>query len=104
MELSKVQNRFIKQKTSGYKLLKGKEGTGKSTASIYKAINLENNYCIYEEDKILFITSDYNKTSKAINLYKKESNENYFYSLFSLGKERVSILTIEELINTYSKA
>ncbi len=104
MELSKVQNRFIKQKTSGYQLLKGKEGTGKSTASIYKAINLENNYCIYEEDKILFITSDYNKTSKAINLYKKESNENYFYSLFSLEKERVSILTIEELINTYSKA
>lgn len=104
MEFSKVQNRFIKQKASGYQILKGKEGTGKSTASIYRAINLENNYCIYEDDKILFITSDYNKTSKAINLYKKESNENYFYSLFSLQKERVNILTIEELINTYSKA
>ena len=84
MELSKVQNRFINHKSSGYQLLKGKEGTGKSTASIYKAINLENNYCIYEEDKILFVTSNYTKTYEEIELYKKESNENYFYSLFSL--------------------
>ncbi|GAA0108457.1 MULTISPECIES: transcriptional repressor LexA [Clostridium] len=104
MELSKVQNRFINHKSSGYQLLKGKEGTGKSTASIYKAINLENNYCIYEEDKILFVTSNYTKTYEAMELYKKESNENYFYSLFSLEKDRLNIITLEELIDTYSKA
>ncbi|WP_260331008.1 hypothetical protein [Clostridium chauvoei] len=58
MEFSKIQNKFINQKSVGYKLLKGKEGTGKSITSIYKAINLENNYCIYEDDSILFISSD----------------------------------------------
>ena len=34
MELTKAQDKFIRHKTSGYQVLKGKEGTGKSTASI----------------------------------------------------------------------
>ncbi len=104
MELTKAQDKFIKHKTSGYQVLKGKEGTGKSTASIYKALNLENNYCLYEDDKILFVTSNYIKNSNANELYNKESNNDYFYSLFSLEKNRVDIVTFEELINTYYNA
>lgn len=104
MDFSNIQHRFINHKNSGYQMLKGNEGTGKSTASIYKTINLENNYCIYEEDKILLVTSNYIKAHEAIELYKKESSENYFYSLFSLEKDRVNIVSIEELIDTYSKA
>lgn len=100
MEFSKVQNRFINQKSVGYQLLKGKNGTGKSTTGIYRAINLENNYCIYEEDKILILTSNYSKTNKALELYKAESNKDYFYSLFSLDKERVKICSLEELLTT----
>ena len=100
MEFSKVQNRFINQKSVGYQLVKGKKGTGKSTSCIYRAINLENNYCIYEEDKILIITSNYSKTNKALEIYKSESNQNHFYSLFSLDKERVKISTLEELLTT----
>ena len=104
MELTKAQDKFIRHKTSGYQVLKGKEGTGKSTASIYKALNLENNYCLYEDDKILFVTSNYVKNSNANELYNKESNNNYFYSLFSLERNRVNIVTFEELINTYYNA
>ena len=104
MGFTKTQNKFIRHKSSGYQLLKGKEGTGKSTASIYRALNLENNYCLYEDDKILFVTSNYNKNTEAINLYKKESNKEHFYSLFSLDKERVSIITLEELLSTYYDA
>lgn len=104
MELTKAQDKFIRYKTSGYQVLKGKEGTGKSTASIYKALNLENNYCLYEDDKILFVTSNYVKNSNANELYNKESNNNYFYSLFSLERNRVNIVTFEELINTYYNA
>jgi len=98
MEFSKVQNRFINQKSVGYQLLKGKKGTGKSTSCIYRAINLENNYCIYEEDKILIITSNHSKTNKALEIYRAESNQDYFYSLFSLDKERVKISTLEEVL------
>lgn len=104
MEFTNTQNKFIRHKSSGYQVLKGKEGTGKSTASIYKALNLENNYCLYEDDRILFVTSSYSKNSEAIDLYNKESNKEYFYSLFSLDKNRVNIVTFEELINTYYNA
>lgn len=104
MEFTNTQNKFIRHKSSGYQVLKGKEGTGKSTASIYKALNLENNYCLYEDDKILFVTSNYSKNSEAIELYNKESSKEYFYSLFSLDKNRVNIVTFEELINTYYNA
>lgn len=104
MEFSKIQKKFINQRVVGYQLLKGKKGTGKSTSSIYRAINLENNYCIYEEDKILIVTSNYIKTREALKLYEEESNRNYFYSLFSLDKERVNITTLERLISTYSNA
>ncbi|MGG7143383.1 transcriptional repressor LexA [Clostridium nigeriense] len=104
MEFTNTQNKFIRHKSSGYQVLKGKEGTGKSTASIYKALNLENNYCLYEDDKILFVTSNYSKNSEAIELYNKESSREYFYSLFSLDKNRVNIVTFEELINTYYNA
>jgi SOS regulatory protein LexA len=104
MGFSKTQSRFINSKISGYQLLKGKKLTGKSTAAIYKAINLENNYCLYEIDKILIITSDYKNKNKAMENYEKESKKNHFYSLFSLDKDRTTILTMEDIINTYSQA
>lgn len=104
MNFSKTQNRFINSKISGYQLLKGKKSTGKSTASIYKAINLENNYCLYENDKILIITSDYKSKNKAMESYENESKKNYFYSLFSSETDRITILTMEEIVNTYSQA
>lgn len=104
MDFSKIQKRFINSKNSGYQILKGKEGTGKSSSALYKAINLENNYCIYNEDKVLYVTSDYNKNMEALNIYKEESDKDLFYSLFSKDNERVDILTLEDIINTYSLA
>jgi len=104
MELSRAQKRFVNHKTSGYQLLKGKEGTGKSTSLVYKALNLENNYCLYNEDKILIVNSDYLKTNICKTLYDEERNKDYFYSLFSLNRERIDILSIKELISTYSEA
>ncbi|MBE6054935.1 MAG: repressor LexA [Clostridium sartagoforme] len=104
MELTKAQDKFVRHRSSGYQVLKGKEGTGKSTASVYKAINLENNYCLYEDDKILFLTSNYSKSKEVKECYSIEKDERYFYSLFSLDKNRVDIITLEELINTYYNA
>lgn len=104
MEFTNVQKKFIRHKSSGYQVLKGKERTGKSTASIYRMLNLENNYCLYEDDKILFVTSNYNKNNEVLDAYNKESNQQYFYSLFSLDKKRVNVVTLEELINTYYNA
>lgn len=102
MEFSKVQKRFVNSKGSGYQLLKGKGSTGKTTAAIYRAINLENNYCIYEEDKILIASNNFNTTKRALEAYEDGKDEGFFYSLFSLDKDRVNILSIEDIIRTYS--
>lgn len=104
MELLKGQNRFINHKISGYQLLKGKEGSGKSTAAIFKAINLENNYCIFNEDRILIVKYNNSEIRDLKKLYNKEKDKNHFYSLFSLDKERVIFTTMEDIILTYSEA
>ena len=61
MILTKVQNRFINSKSVGFTLIKGKKNTGKTLASIKRAMNLENNYCIYPDDKMLFTVNEEKK-------------------------------------------
>lgn len=104
MEFTKSQIKFFNSKSSGYQLLKGYKGTGKSTASIYRAINLENNYCMYTDDRVAIITSGFNESYKALELYDKEKIKEHFYSLFSLEKDRVEVHSIKDLIEMYSKA
>ena len=53
MILTKVQSRFVNSKSVGFTLLKGKKNTGKTMASIKRAINLENNYCIYKHTNLI---------------------------------------------------
>ena len=69
MKLTKTQNRFIKNKSMGFSLMKGKSLTGKTMASIHRVINLENNYCLYENDKILYLNSDLNKLEEGKKIY-----------------------------------
>ena len=56
MKLTKVQNRFIKNKNMGFSLMKGKSLTGKTITALQRVINLENNYCLYKDDKVLFLS------------------------------------------------
>lgn len=101
MELSKVQNRYINSKNTGFSLIKGGSGTGKTTSLILRLINLENNYCIYEDDKILFLTNNIGELSSVKELYREYNSKNQFYSLFSLDKNRITFNTIEQLIDDY---
>ncbi|MCS4475690.1 hypothetical protein JQ032_08400 [Clostridium botulinum] len=43
MRLESGQNRIVKSKHLGYGLLRGSEGTGKTTAAIYRGIYLKIN-------------------------------------------------------------
>ena len=55
MKLTKVQDRFIKNKNMGFSLMKGKSLTGKTLTALHRVINLENNYCIDHNDKLLYM-------------------------------------------------
>ena len=101
MILTKVQSRFVNSNSVGFTLLKGKKNTGKTMASIKRAINLENNYCIYPDDKVLYITED--RKNEIEKIYNKEFEKNNFYSLFSVEKKRVEFLSLTEIISMYAK-
>ena len=98
MKLTKVQDRFIKNKNMGFSLMKGKSLTGKTLTALHRVINLENNYCIYNNDKILYISLEHDKARENERLYKDISKKEEFYSLFSLNEKRVSFNSIKLLI------
>ena len=102
MKLTKVQDRFIKNKNMGFSLMKGKSLTGKTLTALHRVINLENNYCIYNNDKILYISLEHDKARENERLYKNISKKEEFYSLFSLNEKRVSFNSIRVLIEKYS--
>ena len=79
VKLTKNQNRFINNKNMGFSLIKGKSLTGKTIAALYRVINLENNYCIYNDDKILYLSSNSEKLENSKNLYKEKNKANEFY-------------------------
>ncbi|MEN8075544.1 transcriptional repressor LexA [Clostridioides difficile] len=101
MKLTKVQNRFIKNRNMGFSLMKGKSLTGKTLTALHRVINLENNYCIYNEDNILYLSSNYEKLEKSKNLYKEKSKVSEFYSLFTIDKERVEFNVVKALIKSF---
>ena len=103
MKLTKNQNRFINNKNMGFSLMKGKSLTGKTVAALHRVINLENNYCIYNEDRILYLSSDGEKLDNSKSLYKEKSKESEFYSLFSIDEERVEFNLAKVLIKDFSE-
>ena len=103
MKLTKNQNRFINNKNMGFSLMKGKSLTGKTVAALHRVINLENNYCIYNNDKILYISLEHDKARENERLYKEKSKASEFYSLFTIDKERVEFNLVNVLIKDFSE-
>ncbi|MGL5067951.1 MAG: LexA family protein [Sarcina sp.] len=107
MEFSRGQSRFLDSKKAKFQVLKGELGTGKTTVSLYKGVDFENNYCIYNNDRVAFITSSKDKVKVASEIYKdaKSDMKNEFYSLFTLdNKSKFDIVTINDLVELYSKS
>ena len=103
MQLSLEQQKMIHDKPSRYNLIRGIQGTGKTTAAIYRSLYLENNYCLYEEDKILMLTCRDEDINYIENLYNKTEDETRldYLTLFSNKKRRFSVLTLENILHRY---
>ena len=106
MELQKSQLRFMKNKHMGFQVIKGNIKTGKTTAALNKAVLLENEYCLFDNDKIIYVCGDEKSCINAGGLYKNISKENkYKYmTLFSDSTDRVHMTSINEIIEMYAKA
>lgn len=106
MELQKSQLRFMKNKHMGFQVIKGGVRTGKTTAALNKAVLLENEYCLFDDDKIMYVCSDEKSCLNVESLYKNINKENrYKYmTLFSCAADRVQMISIGDIIEMYAKA
>ena len=103
MELSLEQQRMIHSKPSRYSLIRGNQGSGKTTAAIYRSLYLKNHYCLYEEDKILMLASedeDINYIENIYNIAEEETRLDYL-SLFSNKERKFHVVTLESILHRY---
>jgi len=103
MELSLEQRRMVHSKPSRYSIIRGIQGAGKTTAAIYRSLYLKNNYCLYEEDKILMLAAndkDINYIEDIYNLVEKETRLDYL-TLFSNSERKFHVVTLESIIHRY---
>lgn len=103
MQLDTVQNRIVRSKPFGISLLKGVRGSGKTTTAVYRALYLKNNYCLYDEDKILILAKDSTNRDAIREMYNKIEDEIRvdYKTLFSNNIDRVDVFTVEDIINRF---
>jgi len=103
MQLTLEQQKMIHSKPSRYSLIKGNKGSGKTTAAIYRSLYLKNQYCLYEEDKILMLASrdeDINFIETIYNIVEDETRLDYL-SLFSNNERKFHVVTLESIVLKY---
>lgn len=103
MEFDASQKRLIKSKITPYSILKGHKSSGKTTAAVYRIIYLKDNYCIYEQDKILIAAHREEELKKFNDLYEvfNEEAKPYSMTLFSNMEHKLYLFTVENIINKY---
>ncbi len=103
MRLNLEQHRMIHSKTSRFSTIRGNQDSGKTTAAIYRGLYLKNNYCLYEEDKILMLASkdvDINYIEDIYTKVEKETRLDYL-TLFSNSERKFHVVTLESLLHRY---
>lgn len=82
MELSLEQKRFIKSKKNGFKLLKGKCGSGKTTAAIHRIPVLIQSYAPEKNDNVLVVALNDEHLKKLSFIYENIGKDKYRQSSF----------------------
>lgn len=103
MQLDTVQSRIIRSKPNKLSLIKGISNTGKTTTAVYRTHYLKNNYCLFDEDKILILAKDSINRDQIRNMYNIiEDDTKYDYkTLFTNNVDRVDVFTVGDIINRY---
>ncbi len=58
MNIKQALSKFKEDKKHRFFIINGKEGIGKTRAALSRAIFLQDNYCIRENENILFISNE----------------------------------------------
>lgn len=104
MKLDAALEKVVIGKPFGLTMVKGAQGTGKTTAAACRALYLKSSYCIYEDEKVLVASKESGNIAQLKSVYEEAKNDyNCDYAtLFSLFKqEPVDFYTLEELVDKY---
>lgn len=102
MQLALAQKKIVENKHLGYSIVKGDKYSGKTTTAVYRSLYLKNNYCLYDNDKILILSK--NTDFDYINqMYTRAENETKleYMTLFSYEEHKLSIETMDNIIYRY---
>lgn len=105
MKLDSVQNKISTNKTSSYIFVKGKCGSGKTISAVNRAIFLKNNYCLYDNDRILIICSNSKKSDELKRIFEGMSMEaeGRYMTLLEPKVNVVDIISLEDIVSKYNK-
>lgn len=103
MQLDRVQNKISTNKTSSYIFVKGKYGSGKTISAVNRAIFLKNNYCLYDNDRILIICSNSKKADELRRIFEGMSMEaeGRYMTLLEPKVNVVDITSLEGIVSMY---
>jgi SOS regulatory protein LexA len=103
MQLDAAQNRIVKSKPVALSLLKGGNSTGKTTTAVYRTLYLKNNYCLYDDDKILILAKDSKNRDYIRETYNRleDGTKMDYRTLFTNSVDRVEVFTLGDIINRY---
>lgn len=103
MNLSLEQKRFIKSKCNGYKLLKGKYGSGKTTAVMNRIPTIIKAYATEKDDSVLVVALNDDALNNMSLIYenigKDKYKQNSFFDKDNFRKLKMN--TIESLVLYY---
>lgn len=105
MQANKEQLKLIHSKPNGCSIIKGIKGSGKTTASVYRALYIKNNYSFCQDDKILMISYNEEHFKYINDIYRKlEKDTKYeYYTLFSNLENKPYITKLDDIIEEYFK-
>ena len=101
MDITLKQRRIIEGKPKPTTLIKGGEPIEKTLITVNRLSFLENNYCLYKEDKILCLINEEEKENIRLN-YNDIKSKSGYVTLLSLGEEAVYIKTLKEMLKEVS--
>ena len=105
MKIDAAVKKVIMGKPFGLTMVKGVQSSGKTVTAAYRALYLKSSYCLYEDERVLVVSSERNNIDVLQKLYNeaKEKNTYDYVTLFSmLREEPINFFTVEDLVNKYS--
>jgi SOS regulatory protein LexA len=95
--------KYIKGKTNPFCIIKSPGSSSGTLADIYRSFYLKNNYCLYDDDRILYVAKNPQLAARAAKTceYLKGELDGEYMTLFSVKDNKIDFFCIDDLVKSY---